>query len=151
MTVTPGRTFCFSARALDLAANLSEYSAWRCTSVPLKATNLTYSHGWSAGTTSAVYGGAYEASSTRDSKMTKTGVVAKRISLIATMCPSCGTLTVRWNGAFVKTVNLASKTTKHKVIVPLTTWSATHSGTLQAVVASAGKRVIVEGLAVYRD
>jgi hypothetical protein len=43
---TAGTTYCLATRARDKAANVGAYSADRCTAVPLRADQLTYSTGW---------------------------------------------------------------------------------------------------------
>jgi hypothetical protein len=83
--------------------------------------------------------------------MTRTGIVAERLYLVATKCPTCGRLAVSWNGNPIANVDLSSSTLKRSRIVPLTSWSSSHRGTLRATVTSSGKPVVIEGLAVFRD
>ena len=83
-----GSTYCFSARAHDELGLVSAWTTETCTFVPLDDRSLTRSAGWTLGTgpASTYLGGTYVLSSTRGAKLTRTGVVARRLSLIATTC-----------------------------------------------------------------
>ena len=53
---TYGQTYCYSGVRDDKAANVSSWSGRRCTSVPLKATQLTFSAGWATQSSTAYFG-----------------------------------------------------------------------------------------------
>ena len=82
--------------------------------------------------------------------MTRAGIVAKNLYLIATKCASCGTVQVRWNGVVTANVNLASSSTIHKQVITVANFSSARAGTLTATITSpTGKTVAIEGVAVY--
>jgi starvation-inducible outer membrane lipoprotein len=82
--------------------------------------------------------------------MTRTGIVAERLSLVTTKCANCGTVDIRWNGTVVKTFNLYSRTTLRKQVLGITSFTTPHSGTLTVTNTSAtGKAIYIEGVAVY--
>ena len=104
-----GRTYCFSARA---RAGLRE-SAWTaetCTAVPLDDRSLARSRGWTRITGAAYYRSTAVRSYGFSRSLTRTGVVAKRVALVASTCPTCGSVKVYWNGVRVKTISLRSST-----------------------------------------
>ena len=133
---TTGRTDCFDARATDNAGHTSQFTATRCTVVPLLSNQLAYSSGWSKVSNASLFGGFAYQSKTHGNTMTRTGVVAKRISLVLTRCASCGTIEVRWNGAVVKTYNLSNRTTLHEQVVAVASFSGAKHGTLTVTVTS---------------
>ena len=147
---TYGRTYCFTARAHDKAANTSAWTARRCTSIPLKSTQLTYSSGWATEANSVYFGAVAVRTSTYGARLTRTSIKAKQAWLLVTKCSFCGVVTVRWNGVTVANVNLYSPTTKRQQAVSVLSLGAPQLGTLTATLASHGKSAIIEGLAVYR-
>jgi alpha-tubulin suppressor-like RCC1 family protein len=152
LTGSYGRTYCVSARAEDGSGNLGAWSNTRCTSVPLRSDHLSRSSGWTKSTSSAYFGGLAHISKTRNTTMTRTGVVAKKLYLVATKCATCGTVQVRWNNNVVTTLNLYRSTTARQQIIPIVTWPTAHTGSMQLIVTSAtGKSVIIEGLAAYNS
>jgi Bacterial Ig domain/Fibronectin type III domain len=147
---TYARTYCFEARALDKAANVSGWTAPRCTAVPLRSDQLVYTSSWARASNAAAFAGLQYASKSHGATMTRTGIVAKQVFLVLAKCASCGTVQVRLNGVVIANVNTYSPSTLHKQVVRVGNWASAHSGTLTATVTSAtGKTVAIEGLAVY--
>jgi hypothetical protein len=70
--------------------------------------------------------------------------------VVATRCSTCGSVAVLWNGTRLRTLSLKG-TSRHKVVLPVVTWSATRSGTVTLRVTTSGKPVTVEGLSAWRD
>lgn len=156
-TVTPttyaggyGATYCFKARARDHAGNVDDYTAERCTAVPLKAANLSYSSGWTSRVASDAYGGGLRTVTKKNAHMARSGIKAKKVALIATKCPTCGTVKIYWNGVYKKTIKLTASAKKRKQIVSLFSFGSVTSGTLKVVVSSSGKTVTIEGLGVSK-
>ena len=84
-------------------------------------------------------------------KLTRTGVVAKRISIVATTCSTCGSVRVYWGSTLLRTISLHSSTTINKRVISVTTFTSARSGTLSVRVYGSGKKVIVDGVAVARN
>jgi hypothetical protein len=145
-----GTTYCFKARAKDVAGNVDAYTAERCTAIPLKSGHMVYSKGWTAKSSASVYSGTLRTTKTKNASVTRTSIKAKQIALVAAKCGTCGTVKVYWNGTYKKTVNLAASTTKRKQVVPLLSFGSVTSGTLKLVVASSGRIVSIEGLGVSK-
>jgi alpha-tubulin suppressor-like RCC1 family protein len=154
----PGSTYCFSARARDAAGVVSPWAGEvdpylapeTCTAVPLDDRSLTRSGSWTAGTSTAYFRGTYLRSRSYGARLTRTGVEARRIALVATTCPTCGTVKVYLGTRLLKTISLHSDTTVIGKIIPVKSWSALHSGTVMIRVVSSGKKVIIDGLAISR-
>lgn len=148
---TYGRTFCFRVRAKDRAGNYSPFTAQRCTSVPVRALSLAYSARWTRPLNAAYWTGEAFTTNLAGQNATLANVQAQHMWLVATKCPSCGALQVRWNNVVIGGVNLAAPTTQHHVLIPIAAWAAPKAGTLRFYVTSPnGKPVIIEGLAVLR-
>jgi virginiamycin B lyase len=148
-TGTAGHTYCFQVRAHDIYGDTSGWSTRACSAIPLTATQIAYSSGWTKSTSSAYFGGVAMYTKTHGATATRTGISAKRLYLIATECPTCGTITFRWNGTALKTINLYRAATAHRQVLSIVTWTSPHTGTLTATVTSAtGKTVILEGVSV---
>lgn len=144
-----GRTYCISSRA-RVAAVTGPWSAEACTAVPLDDRSLKRSSGWTAVTGSAYYQATALRTSSRGRSLTRTGVVAKRIALVATTCSTCGSVKVYWNGTYTKIISLRSSTTRHKVLLGALSFASARSGTLKLVVSTSSKRVTVDGIAISR-
>jgi hypothetical protein len=145
-----GYTYCFDVRAQDNAGNTSGWSAARCTALPLRSDQLSYSANWTKRSDAGMFGGFAYVTKTHGAKMTRTGIVAERLSLVTTKCESCGTVEVRWNGTVVKTFNLYSRTTVRKQVLGNTSFATAQTGTRTVTNTSAtGKAIYIEGVAVY--
>jgi hypothetical protein len=69
--------------------------------------------------------------------------------VVATRCPSCGTVGVYVNGNSVGTVNLYSATTIRKAVIALPPFSY-WIGTVTLKVLSSGKLIQLDGLGIGR-
>jgi hypothetical protein len=148
LTGVAGYTYCFSSRATDYNFIDSDWSAETCTSVPLDDRSLKRSSGWSLKTGSAYYKSTYVTTTKVGAKLYATKVTAQRIALVVTTCSTCGSVKVYWGSTLLKTISLKTSSTHNKVLVTVVTWSAPKTGTLYIKVASSGKKVIIDGVAI---
>jgi len=147
---SPGHTYCFGARAHDSLGNVSGWAASKCAAVPLRSDQLTYTSSFKKTSSTASYAGVEYTTATHGAVMSRTGIVAKRVSVVLAKCRTCGSVQIRWNGALVATLNTYWSVTYHQQVVTVASWPTAHSGTLTATVTSAtGKTIAIEGLAVY--
>jgi hypothetical protein len=146
-----GSTYCFRGRAEDTVGNVSDLSAPKCATIPLLATQLNFTDSWTQLRSPALYGGTGSWSSKQGATMKRTNIAGERLYLVVTRCQICGTVTVSWNGAKIKTVNLHADTTLRRQVVAIAAWPSERTGTLRVTIASRGKIALIEGLAVYRD
>ncbi|MGK5678381.1 hypothetical protein [Actinoplanes sp. URMC 104] len=115
VTLAAGKAYCFSARARDVAATTSDWSAERCTLSPFDDRWLTVSKGgkrvaWSGfvantATTVPAKGSASHA-----------GVTATQVGVVARACPSCGSVTVTHAGVTLGTVSLKAPAATRVVV-----------------------------------
>ncbi len=147
-TGAAGSTYCFSARAIDYYGLTSDWTAETCTAVPLDDRSLTRSTGWTAKTGSAYYKSTYLLTTRLGAKLTASKVVAQRIAVVATTCPTCGTIKVYWGSTLLKTISLKSATTVNKKVIAAIAFTSPRTGTLVIKVASSGKKMIIDGVVI---
>jgi hypothetical protein len=147
----PGNNYCFYVTVTDNAGNASGPSAEKCTALPVDDAALAGS-GWTrnAGQT-GYYQGTSSSSSTNGATLSLAGVQAKRISLVATTCPTCGTVQILQGGAVLKKVKLTSRAVQTEQVISVANFSTVHTGAVTLQVASSGKQVIIDGLGVSRN
>jgi hypothetical protein len=147
---SPGSTYCFSVQARDTKEALSGWTAETCTAVPLDDRSLTRRGRWATGTSSSFYRSTWLRSYTYGAKVSRTGVVARRIAIVATTCRTCGKVRVYWGSTLLRTVSLYSAKTVHRKLITVATFSGARRGTLSIKVYSSGKKVIIDGIAIRR-
>lgn len=144
--VPAGATYCFQARMNDTANNGAN-SDKKCTTVPLDDPSLAGS-GWSRSAKTGAFQGTWSTTSTKGRVLTRSGVQAKQLSLVASKLPTGGTVRVSWGNTTLKTISLKG-TAANKVIIPIITWAGLHTGTVKiTVVSDSGKSVRIDGLVI---
>ncbi len=143
----PGSTYCFSVRARDQDGNVSDWSGWRCTALPLDDRALKRHGGWTRSRGERFYLGTRSMATRAGARLVRTRLSARHLGLVAVRCPGCGVVEVRWNGAFLRRIRLSSDRLRAPRIVGQVSFARARSGTLTVRVVSAGKRVVVDGLA----
>ena len=146
----PGSTYCFSARARDGDGNLSGWSRWRCTALPLDDRALRRHGGWIRGQADGFYLGTRSTAFHTGALLVRKRLSARHLALVAVRCPRCGAVELRWNGRLLRRVDLSSDRRRAPRAVGLVSFGRARSGRLAVRVVSAGKRVVVDGLAVTR-
>jgi WD40-like Beta Propeller Repeat len=147
----PGYTYCFFVTVTDNAGNTSGPSAQKCTALPVDDATLVVDSGaWTrtTGGQAGYYQGTSSTSSTNGATLSLAGVQAKRISLVATTCSTCGTVQVFQGGTLLKKVRLTSRVEKTEQVISVANFSTVQTGTVKLVVSGSGKQVIIDGLGV---
>lgn len=144
-----GYTYCFSVRVWDKAGNNSAWSTERCTAVVLDDRSLSASSGWTRGTSLAYYAHTYTGASLTGRILTRTGVQARRLALVATTCHGCGTVGVYWNGKLIRTVVLNASTTTYHRFISIVDFGSVHSGTLTIKTLNTS-RTYIDGVGLDR-
>ncbi|TDW98832.1 choice-of-anchor D domain-containing protein [Kribbella sp. VKM Ac-2566] len=151
LAVAAGYEYCVSVRAKDKLGNIGQWSTQRCFSRPLDDRSMSLATtGWTRATGSTFYYGTTTQTTAYGKALTRT-VQGKRFFLVATRCPTCGSVAVYAGNRYLTTVNLAYPTTHKQVLLGLPVQSTLFSGTLKLVSASSGKLVQIDGLAVGRS
>lgn len=143
-----GRTYCFETQAIDALGNLGHRSALRCTTVPLDDKQLSGS-GWNRSTKAGHFRSTTTSTITKGRQLTRTGITARRLALVAAKVPNGGTVKVFWNGSAVRTISLKGTAAK-KVVLPIVTFPGQRTGKLAIKVVSKGKPVLIDGLVVAK-
>jgi uncharacterized delta-60 repeat protein len=144
----PGYTYCFSARVRDTAGTVSAWSTEKCTSTPVDDSALIAQGAWAHLQDSRYYLGTYSTSTAAGATLSLNGIRAKRLAVLVTTCPTCGTIGFYWNGTLLQQVNLTAPATKRKQLVALPAFSSTQNGTATIKITSSGKTVEVDALGV---
>jgi hypothetical protein len=147
---TPGNTYCFSARAVDEAGNVSGWAKPTCTAIPLDDRALTANAGWKRSRSARSYLRTLTATSRRSASLTLTGIKAHRLALVAQRCRGCGEIRVSVNGARIQNVKLDAARTENRKIIQLGYFPRAEKGTITIEVISSGKPVHIDGLGVGR-
>jgi GH25 family lysozyme M1 (1,4-beta-N-acetylmuramidase) len=150
-TGSPGTTYCFSARARDRAGNVSGWSAETCTALPVDDRTLAAAAGtWLRRSADGYYRRTYSTAARKGAALVLRGAQGRRLALLAARCPTCGTVQIFWNGTLLKQVSLAAPTLEKKQLVVLGSFPSRREGTVRMRVASSGRPVQIDGLAVSR-
>lgn len=145
-----GVSYCFSARAHDVAGYTGAWSAERCTTTPLDDRSLSRMGGWTAGIGRAYYRQTSSRTTRAGATAVRTLVSARRIVLVASTCPTCGTVAVYLGSRLLRTISLASRTTASQRVFTVAAWATLHAGIVTVKVSTTGRTVIIDGLGVSR-
>jgi hypothetical protein len=143
-----GATYCFRVRAVDLAGNIGNWSARRCTAVPLDDRSLTAGSGWTRASGSSYWNGTVTSTSLVNRALTRSGARLDRVGLVATRCPTCGVVGVYVGTHLIGKVDTSgAKQYRHLYLLPRFGY---RTGTVRAKVLSSGESVQIDGLAISR-
>jgi hypothetical protein len=142
-----GRTYCLRVAVVDRAGNPApSVSPRRCFARPLDDAVFELRGGWARRTGVPGYQQGSYVETSRLGAFARTTMSAKRVLLVATRCPRCGSVAVRWRGRVVRTVHLRAPRTTKSARIPLVSLPALERGTLRVDVASSGRRVRIDGV-----
>jgi hypothetical protein len=148
--VSPGKDYCYSVRARDRAGNVGEFGPAKCTAAPLDDRSLQTVGAWSRGTPSAAY--YYEGTSTstmaRGATLTLAGTYARRVSVVAVRCPTCGAVDVIVDGKVIGRINLRSATNVFRSTQQVYLAPSAKRSTITLRSVTAGRLVRIDGLAI---
>lgn len=147
LKVSAGYQYCLSVRARDVAGNVGAWGAERCTVVAMDDRSLSASKGWSRGSSTSYVYGTWTKATTSKVSLTRSGVSARRIGIIATTCSTCGSLDVWVGSTYAGRVSLVSSTWRTKQVKWLATFTSTRSGTLTLRTTSS-RTTVVDGVLV---
>lgn len=145
-----GREICFSVRARDQLGNRSAWSPERCTARPLDDRSLKTSSGWARGTGSAFLDETVTSTKRRGAELTRTGVSARQVVVVATRCPTCGSADVFIGDTRVGRLDLTATTTKRQQVIVLPRQAKVLTGTLTIRTTSTDRTVAIDGVAFRR-
>jgi hypothetical protein len=147
---TQGSQYCFRVIATNAAGLVSAPSVERCTATPVDDRVWGRTRSW----TRAARAGAYRATVTRSvtrGSFLDLGITGTRAAIVATKCPTCGTMRVRFNGTLIGTFNLKAPRTQVAQVLRLPSFKEVKKGKLRVEVVGAGKPVEIDGVLVWRQ
>lgn len=148
LTKLASGTHHLAVAALSSARVADPTPATRSWTVPRNNTELKHVRGWTKKTGSGYFDKTFSQATKKGSTLSAKVVGATRIALVATRAKGFGTVKVFLGKTLLKKVSLASTKTRKMQLIDVKLFSAPKSGTLTIVVATSGKLVRVEGLAV---
>ena len=147
----PGTSACFSVRAKNRAGQLGPWSPGRCTSRPLDDRQVSaLSRGWRVATSPVLYLGRVLATTQHGATWRLDGVTTARVGVVATTCPTCGSIRISLGTRVLGTISLATRTVvfQHVLLLPP---FMTASGPLTITVISPnGKGIWLDGVFASR-
>lgn len=147
-TGSPGATYCFTVVAVDAADNRSPESDEACRTVPFDDRNFSRSGQWSSKYQSAAYQSTTTATTFKGATLTGPSVTARRVYIIATRCPTCGTITVDVPGAARRTLRLQAATTVKSQFIHVATVTTPKKGNITVTVATSGRPIEIDGMVI---
>ncbi|HET7530019.1 MAG TPA: glycoside hydrolase domain-containing protein [Mycobacteriales bacterium] len=147
----PGFTYCFSARATDRSGNTGRWAAPTCIARATDDRALAAGPNWHRGTGSVFYLGTVTTATRHGASVTRSGVQARRIGIVATTCPKCGAVRVYVGSTPIADIDLTSSSSHRRAIRLLPAFSSLRTGTVRVRIRSAtGIHVQIDGLVTYR-
>jgi len=142
-----GFTRCFVVEARDYAGNVGTPGSQACTAFPVDDRTLATHGAWTNGTGKAYYLATFRRSSSAGAALTLK-VAFRHVALVATTCPTCGTVKVYLGKTLLLKKSLHATKTHNRVVIALASSSSVRTGTLRIVQSSGGKPVVIDGVAV---
>ena len=118
--------------------------------VPMDDRRLTASAGWTRERAAGYFRQTALMATAHGASLTRAGLNAHRIRVLALTCPSCGRIRVLWNGRSVGVFELVTRTTLHRHLLGEIVLPAVQTGSLEIRVVSARRPVVIDGVAVTR-
>lgn len=143
----PG-THTITAVAKDAVGNEDLTPASRTFTMPRDDKGLKHSTGWRQGKGSGYFLSTFSSTTRKGATLSASASRIKRVALIATVGRGFGVVQVYLGTKLLKQVSLAANRTAKKKVMPIATFPTATRGTVKVVVASAGKKVVVEGLGI---
>jgi uncharacterized protein YjbI with pentapeptide repeats len=144
-----GYRYCFRTRARDVVGNVSPWSASACTNVPFDDRSLVATPGWTRPAVSGWIKGTGTAATANGEYLSTSGSVkVRRLSVIATKCPRCGTALVYVGSTYVGKLSLYKSGSAVRSLVNLPALSSARTGKVLIVVISEGKAVRIDGVGI---
>ena len=148
ITGQPGYRYCLQARAIDKVGNATGWSPMRCATVPLDDRALSATAGWQREISPGWMGGTSTVTTLGGQTLTSSSLSVGRIGVVATTCPTCGSLAVYVGTTRVGTLNLQAPTTTDRALVLLPRLGTPRTGSVRLVTVNNGHSVRIDALAV---
>ena len=149
--ISPGATECFSVRAKNRAGQVGPWSPVRCTSRPLddrQASSL--SRGWRVATSRSLYLGREVGMWLRGATWRLDGVTVARVGVVATTCPTCGSVRISLGARVLGTISLTTRTVVFQNVLTLPAFPTASGPLTLTVISPNGRYVWIDGVLASR-
>lgn len=147
VALKPGHTYCFDARARDHAGNVGRFGPKACTAAPADDGALALQGAWKRIVDTAAYRATITRTTTHGA-VASMHVTFRHLELVATKCPSCGSVRVFLGSRLVKSISLKAATTRHRAQLAILSSSQVRSSTLRIVVTTTARAVPLDGVGI---
>jgi hypothetical protein len=141
-------THTLTVAAVDAAGNADATPVVRTWTVPRTARALPRARGWSRRAAPDSYGGTQLLTTTKGARLSTSVKGARSVALVVSTGRRHGTVRVYAGSRLLRTVRLASATSRHRVVGPVATFARAYTGALRVVATTSGRRIEIEGLGV---
>ena len=149
LAIARGYTTCIEVRSRDRATNVGRWTPQDCVTRPLDDRDLSAATPpWTRGTGSGFYLGTITATKATGARLTRAGVHASQLGIVATRCPTCGVAWVYIGGTRVGRFVLTAASVHRRSVMMLPAFGSARTGKVVLRVSSAGKTVQIDGLVV---
>ena len=149
MQLSRGTTYCVQVRATNRAQQIGPWSPTRCTSSALDDQSYSsISRGWRKGVAPTLYAGSALRAVDKGAWWRLDGVAAVRVGIVATTCPTCGSVNVSLGGKVLGSISLTSPTTQRQQLLILSSFARRTGSLVIAVTSRSGLSVQLDGVAV---
>lgn len=116
--LTAGHQHCVRVRSIDCAGNASTWTAPQCTTRLLDGRALSAGAGWNRTTPAGRWNETATGSARPGATLTRAGVHARQVAILATTCPTCGSVLLFVGATEVGRLSLHSRTTRRSRSAP---------------------------------
>jgi hypothetical protein len=146
-----GYTYCVKVRAYDRAGNLSAWSPQTCTARAIDDRALTAGPRWQRSSFDRFYLGTVTATTRLGATASRADAQVQRVGVVATKCPTCGSVRVSIAGVVVGDIDLHSAVRHRQRLVMLPPIATLRSGKVAIKVTSPpGRLVQLDGMVLSR-
>ena len=145
-----GHTYCVSVRGRNAAGMRADWSRPQCTARSLDDRRLDADVRWKERRGARYDAGTYLQTDRKGARLSIAGARVRRVGVVATACPGCGTVVVRIDGDRVGKVVLAAPVTRRRQVFMLGPFRRDR-GTVTVTVTSGRKSVKIDGLVLSRS
>lgn len=147
VSLAQGSQYCFAVRGRDNAGNVGGWSAEKCTAMVLDDRGLSASGSWTRGASTAYALGTYSRATSTGVSLSRSSVQGRQISLVGTVCATCGYVEVYHNGVRLGRVSFSGARTAFRQEKFLPLQPATRTGTVTIRTVDT-RRVYIDAIAV---
>jgi hypothetical protein len=149
LALASGYDYCVEVRATDRSGNAGAWSAPGCIARALDDRALTAGPRWTRDTGRNFFLRTATTTTSHHASMSRPKAQLVRVGVVATRCPSCGSVDVYVGKHFAGSVSLQATSKRLRSVQMLPPFSL-RSRTVSLIVTSTGKRVQIDGLVISR-